>query len=167
MVPVRGSSSHVACFAEITGYSLACKRHLNYRMLHRATQNTDVLQNTQSDFTWEQNSNLNRLFIFIDTFRFICCIFKFVLFHFHFIFQDKIPLRVKAVHVVNQPFYFNAIYAVFRPFLKKKLRKRVSMIPVSLYLLTEVWKMIFSRKCRICYFSLLSFWRQMGLIFIL
>lgn len=35
-------------------------------------------------------------------------------------------MRVKAVHVLNQPFYFSALYAVFRPFLKKKLRKRVS-----------------------------------------
>ncbi|XP_054283341.1 clavesin-2-like [Macrosteles quadrilineatus] len=45
--------------------------------------------------------------------------------HLTNIIQDKIPLRVKAVHVINQPFYFNAIYAVFRPFLKKKLRKRI------------------------------------------
>lgn len=45
--------------------------------------------------------------------------------HLTNIIQDKIPLRVKAIHVVNQPFYFNAIYAVFRPFLKKKLRKRI------------------------------------------
>lgn len=46
-------------------------------------------------------------------------------------FQDKIPMRVKAVHVVNQPFYFSALYAVFRPFLKKKLRKRVSPIAIK------------------------------------
>ncbi|XP_039278685.1 clavesin-2 [Nilaparvata lugens] len=45
--------------------------------------------------------------------------------HLANIVQDKIPLRLKAVHVVNQPFYFNAIYAVFKPFLKKKLRKRI------------------------------------------
>lgn len=45
--------------------------------------------------------------------------------HLANIIQDKIPLRVKAIHVINQPFYFNAIYAVFKPFLKKKLRKRI------------------------------------------
>ncbi|KAL1123714.1 hypothetical protein AAG570_001487 [Ranatra chinensis] len=45
--------------------------------------------------------------------------------HLAMIAQDKIPLRVKAVHVLNQPFYFSALYAVFRPFLKKKLRKRI------------------------------------------
>uniref|UniRef100_A0A1B6CIH5 CRAL-TRIO domain-containing protein n=1 Tax=Clastoptera arizonana TaxID=38151 RepID=A0A1B6CIH5_9HEMI len=45
--------------------------------------------------------------------------------HLAIIVQDKMPIRMKAVHVVNQPFYFNAIYAVFRPFLKKKLRKRI------------------------------------------
>lgn len=40
-------------------------------------------------------------------------------------------MRVKAVHIINQPFYFSAIYAVFRPFLKKKLRKRVSLYAVK------------------------------------
>ncbi|KAG8322327.1 hypothetical protein J6590_024672 [Homalodisca vitripennis] len=45
--------------------------------------------------------------------------------HLANIIQDKIPLRVKGIHIVNQPFYFNAIYAVFKPFMKKKLRKRI------------------------------------------
>lgn len=45
--------------------------------------------------------------------------------HLCMIVQDKIPMRLKAIHVINQPFYFNACYAVFKPFLKKKIRKRV------------------------------------------
>jgi len=47
--------------------------------------------------------------------------------HLAMIIQDKIPLRLKAIHVLFQPFYFNAMYAVFKPFLKKKLRKRIFM----------------------------------------
>lgn len=39
--------------------------------------------------------------------------------------QDKIPMRLKAVHVVNQPSYFTAIHSIFKRLLKKKLRKRI------------------------------------------
>uniref|UniRef100_T1I018 CRAL-TRIO domain-containing protein n=1 Tax=Rhodnius prolixus TaxID=13249 RepID=T1I018_RHOPR len=45
--------------------------------------------------------------------------------HLTMIVQDKIPMRLKAIHVLNQPFYFNACYSVFKPLLKKKLRKRI------------------------------------------
>ncbi|BES89584.1 CRAL_TRIO_N [Nesidiocoris tenuis] len=47
--------------------------------------------------------------------------------HLCMLVQDKIPMRVKAIHIVNQPFYFSACFAVFKPFLKKKIRKRVFM----------------------------------------
>lgn len=39
--------------------------------------------------------------------------------------QDTIPLRFGGFHVVNQPRYIDAIYALFRPFLKDKIRNRV------------------------------------------
>lgn len=39
--------------------------------------------------------------------------------------QDTFPLRFKGFHVVNEPFYFDAIMAVIKPFLKEKIRKRV------------------------------------------
>lgn len=39
--------------------------------------------------------------------------------------QDSVPLRIKAIHVVNQPKLFNIVFALFKPFLREKLRKRI------------------------------------------
>lgn len=39
--------------------------------------------------------------------------------------QETFPLRFKGFHVVNEPFYFDAIMTVLKPFLKDKIRKRV------------------------------------------
>lgn len=41
--------------------------------------------------------------------------------------QETFPLRFKGFHVVNEPFYFDAIMAVVKPFLKDKIRKRVRL----------------------------------------
>lgn len=39
--------------------------------------------------------------------------------------QEAFPLRFKAFHVLNEPFYFSAVLAVLKPFLKDKIRRRV------------------------------------------
>ncbi|XP_017771839.1 PREDICTED: clavesin-1-like [Nicrophorus vespilloides] len=39
--------------------------------------------------------------------------------------QETFPLRFKGFHVVNEPFYFDAIMAVLKPFMKEKIRKRI------------------------------------------
>ncbi|CAG9835150.1 unnamed protein product [Diabrotica balteata] len=39
--------------------------------------------------------------------------------------QETFPLRFKGFHIVNEPFYFDAIVAVLKPFLKDKIRKRI------------------------------------------
>lgn len=39
--------------------------------------------------------------------------------------QDSVPLRVKGIHIVNQPKIFNIVFALFKPFLREKLRSRI------------------------------------------
>lgn len=41
--------------------------------------------------------------------------------------QDAMPIRLKQVHIVNQPFIFNMVWTLFKPFVKEKLSKRVSL----------------------------------------
>ncbi|XP_022189011.2 clavesin-1 [Nilaparvata lugens] len=41
--------------------------------------------------------------------------------------QDSFPVRVREIHVVNEPLFFDAIYAFFKPFLKEKFRKRIKI----------------------------------------
>ncbi|KAG7207506.1 hypothetical protein KM043_009138 [Ampulex compressa] len=39
--------------------------------------------------------------------------------------QDAMPLRVKNIHIVNQPYIFNMVFALFKPFLREKLKNRI------------------------------------------
>lgn len=39
--------------------------------------------------------------------------------------QDAMPLRLKEVHMVKQPFVFNMVWQVFKPFIKEKLKTRI------------------------------------------
>ncbi|XP_033334798.1 retinaldehyde-binding protein 1 [Megalopta genalis] len=39
--------------------------------------------------------------------------------------QDAIPLRLKEVHFVKQPFLFNMVWQMFKPFVREKLKKRM------------------------------------------
>lgn len=42
--------------------------------------------------------------------------------------QDAMPLRMKEVHFVKQPFIFKMVWSLFKPFVREKLNKRVSKI---------------------------------------
>lgn len=39
--------------------------------------------------------------------------------------QECAPVRLKAIHVINQPFVFNVLWALFKPFVGEKLRQRL------------------------------------------
>lgn len=39
--------------------------------------------------------------------------------------QDSVPLRIKGIHIVNQPKIFQMVFALFKPFLREKLRNRI------------------------------------------
>lgn len=42
------------------------------------------------------------------------------------VIQDSFPMRFKAFHILHEPFYFDAILALIKPFMTEKMRKRVS-----------------------------------------
>lgn len=39
--------------------------------------------------------------------------------------QDAMPMRLKEIHFVKQPFIFNMVWTLFKPFVKEKLKNRV------------------------------------------
>jgi len=48
------------------------------------------------------------------------------------------PLRLKEVHFVNQPFLFNMVWTMFKPFVKEKLKNRVNTGLFFIYCGVEV-----------------------------
>ncbi|XP_076456649.1 alpha-tocopherol transfer protein-like [Babylonia areolata] len=41
--------------------------------------------------------------------------------------QEAFPARFKGLHYVNEPTFFDVVFAVIKPFLKEKILKRISM----------------------------------------
>lgn len=42
--------------------------------------------------------------------------------------QDSFPLKVRGIHLVNEPMFFHPVFAMIRPFLPEKIRQRVSRL---------------------------------------
>lgn len=57
--------------------------------------------------------------------------------------QEAMPLRLKEVHMVKQPFIFNMVWTVFKPFIKEKLGKRVC---ISIIYIWHKFKIIMNYK---------------------
>lgn len=45
--------------------------------------------------------------------------------------QKAMPLRLKEVHIVKQPFIFNLVWAMIKPFLEEKMKNRVSIVRID------------------------------------
>lgn len=41
--------------------------------------------------------------------------------------QDAMPLRLKEVHMVKQPYVFKLVWSMFTPFIQEKLKNRVRL----------------------------------------
>ncbi len=41
--------------------------------------------------------------------------------------QDAMPIRMKQVHIINQPFVFSMVWKLFKPFIREKLGARVNV----------------------------------------
>ncbi|RXG52335.1 Alpha-tocopherol transfer protein [Armadillidium vulgare] len=41
------------------------------------------------------------------------------------IWQDGYPIRQKAIHYINTPSFFQAVFSIFKTFMKEKIKKRV------------------------------------------
>jgi len=39
--------------------------------------------------------------------------------------QDAMPIRMREIHIVKQPFVFKMVWALFKPFIREKLNKRI------------------------------------------
>lgn len=63
-----------------------------------------------TNFSWDQAFRMTR-------FSFLKQVSEF--------FQGSSPVRVKAIHVFNEPFLFSTIFSALKPFLTSKNQQRV------------------------------------------
>ncbi|CAF90700.1 unnamed protein product, partial [Tetraodon nigroviridis] len=43
------------------------------------------------------------------------------------VLSDSFPLKVRGIHLVNEPVFFRPVFAMIRPFLSEKMRQRIHM----------------------------------------
>ncbi|ROL44644.1 Alpha-tocopherol transfer protein [Anabarilius grahami] len=43
------------------------------------------------------------------------------------VFRDSFPLKVRGIHLINEPIFFRPVFAMIRPFLPDKIKQRIHM----------------------------------------
>lgn len=43
-----------------------------------------------------------------------------------FFWKDSFPLKVRGIHLINEPLFFHPVFALIKPFISEKIKKRVS-----------------------------------------
>lgn len=51
-----------------------------------------------------------------------------------FYFQGMFPIRIMGIHVVNEPFVFKILMAMFWPFVSEKIRSRVIFTTLLIFI---------------------------------
>lgn len=51
--------------------------------------------------------------------------------------QEAMPLRLKEIHFVKEPSIFKMVWAIFSPFVKEKLKKRVKSMSCLFWMFNE------------------------------
>ncbi|XP_071368330.1 alpha-tocopherol transfer protein isoform X2 [Centroberyx affinis] len=41
--------------------------------------------------------------------------------------KDSFPLKVRGIHLINEPMFFRPVFAMLRPFLPEKIKQRIHM----------------------------------------
>lgn len=79
--------------------------------------------------------------------------------------QDSFPLKVRGIHLVNEPMFFRPVFAMIRPFLSDKIKQRVSSLVIthtlnttmqrypSLFLHSVLVEMLWHKRLKSCSLS--------------
>ena len=68
--------------------------------------------------------------------------------------QDAMPVRLREIHFVKQPFIFNMVWTLFKPFVREKLKKRVWSFLKKMY--NNILNDFLLCRC----FSMATIWRS-------
>ncbi|KAM4624205.1 alpha-tocopherol transfer protein isoform 1-T2 [Polymixia lowei] len=49
------------------------------------------------------------------------------------VLTDSFPLKVRGIHLINEPIFFRPVFAMLRPFLPEKIRQRIHMHGADFY----------------------------------